>query len=105
MTQYNESFKWKFYTVQVGPLSFYLLDKGDEYPIKELWQTLEQAKAQLGSPYAIVMANDEVIQYGQSLGFIKKKNQLSQNLIKGKKKKAKRYVKDDTSEAERLTCK
>ncbi len=98
----------KIFTVVVDKVTFYMLDQGPEVDgeIRLLFQSLKAAQNfdNTSEAFAIVMPQDEVIQYGKTLGFIKNKKQLSKKFVEGKIKKQRSVTLDDTSEAERLTC-
>jgi len=83
MVQYNQTFKWKFYSVRLNGKEFFMVDKGKTQPISDLWQTLEQALLQAGVSYAVVMPQGEVITYGETIGFIKDEDKklINQKLI------------------------
>jgi hypothetical protein len=69
----------KIYEVDIDKIKgikFYLVEKKDEF-INTLWQTLEQAKAKIGTSYAVVMQQGEVISYGKTLGFITNKKEIN----------------------------
>ena len=67
----------KIYKVQIdklGNVDFYLVEKENEF-ISTLWQSIEGARKESEKPYAVVMQQGEVISYGNTLGFIKSKEE------------------------------
>ena len=92
----------KIYSIELNKRRFYMVDNGQ--PISLVYHTILDARTDKNS-FAIAMpTNKEVISSGNSLGFYKNSKQLSQDIVDGKKIKKRVSVPDDTSEAERLTC-